>query len=144
MLHRLIHNLRTKPKAARDHIALGAAGACTALLLLIWLVVTPNISESGQDMVATTGAFGTLLSTIKEHIGTMKSALPDEETVTQAIDSLENEPPVEVASTTVSASSTMSATTLSALSSSTASTTPSARTVQIATTSTTTETASND
>lgn len=67
---KLIQNLRRKPKAVRDNVALGVAGTVTTFVAFGWLVLggIPFGSLDGTvaERESGTGAFSTIVSGVRE------------------------------------------------------------------------------
>lgn len=93
MIKRLLRNIRQKPKAVRDNIALGIAGTFTAIVFSIWVYHFPSKiaaltdstqSDKGEESPAFTDFFGE----IKDQIATLNEATDGDlvESATSSVD----------------------------------------------------------
>jgi len=84
MLKKIIKNIRQKPKAVRDNIALGIAGVFTAMIVMVWAIDMParysEIQQNQADDEST--SFFNLFSNFKEQLATAEEATPDENATT--------------------------------------------------------------
>jgi hypothetical protein len=75
MIKRLIRNIRQKPKAIKDNIALGIAGVFTAIVGSFWLY---NFPTTHSLQIATeadeTAGFSGLFSDFKDQMATLKES----------------------------------------------------------------------
>lgn len=93
MLRHWIHNLRRKPKAARERIAVGVAGGVTSLTLVVWLMTSAPTGETFATIVAdseeATGAFSVIFEQIQEQTASVFEAVPEAPTTTESTTSSE-------------------------------------------------------
>lgn len=127
MLRRLILSIRNKPKHVRDNYALGIAGTCTAIVLLVWLYHWPTMmtarsegrihTEEGENTMPLSGFF----DQAKEQIATARESLEEIATSTDSTDA-DTSSLVDMQSA-MAAGANRSTTSLRTVASSTASTT---------------------
>lgn len=86
MLRGLIQQLRYKPKHARDNIALTAAGSITAVVLVAWLVVTPErVSVVAEEVRAQPSSFALMIDKIKEQTAAVSNSMREFGEATETI-----------------------------------------------------------
>lgn len=90
MIKRLLRNLRQKPKAVRDNIALGIAGVFTFIVGSFWLYNFPATHSLSTALEADDDpAFSGLFSDFKEQVATIKES-GQKETENQATGTAES------------------------------------------------------
>lgn len=132
MLRRFITQLRHKPKAVRDNIALGVAGSMTAVVVLAWVLVTPeNISTVASEARKQPGTFATLFNQIKEQTATVVESVTavktavDEEVAEEATPVATSSESASVENSTITSTSTQSGAIIRIATTTSASSTPS-------------------
>ncbi|NCT01882.1 hypothetical protein GW766_01345 [Candidatus Parcubacteria bacterium] len=88
MIKRLLRNIRQKPKAVRDNIALGVAGVFTAAVFSVWAYNFPSkvaslASESPANVAEDAVGFTDFFTDIRDQLATLKKA-EDEELAIEA------------------------------------------------------------
>lgn len=79
MIKRLLRNLRQKPKAIRDNIALSIAGIFTAVVGSFWLYNFPATHSLEATVEADDAAsFSNLFSDFKDQVASLKEATQEE------------------------------------------------------------------
>ena len=80
MFKRLIKNIRRKPKATRNRIALVVASVFTACIFAVWLYHIPNSLSTLADENSKDSApfFSQFIDEIGDNISTMKSSVSDD------------------------------------------------------------------
>lgn len=88
MLRHFIQKVRRKPKAVRDNIALGIAGATTALVLGGWVLINNQSPLSGVagELSTKTGAFSGLIGQIKDQAASAFSSVPSKDELESIIE----------------------------------------------------------
>lgn len=112
MFGHLVRNLRRKPKAVRNNIALAVSGTVTVIVFAAWLVVTPEKVDSVAERAqASTGAFSGLFNQIKEQFNEAKANLPDTPAVNESLSELQTVMQADINASTTASTSAETATT---------------------------------
>lgn len=84
MFKKIIKNIRQKPKAARDNIALGIAGVFTAMIAIVWIIDMPARYDKIEQKHANdeSPSFFSLFTDFKDQLATAKESTAEAETPT--------------------------------------------------------------
>jgi hypothetical protein len=123
MIKRLIRNIRQKPKAVKNNIALGIAGVFTAVVSSFWLYNFPTthslkITTEADNMAGFSGLFSdfkdqvaTLKESAQEGSNQLATGTPESSVSREQIDIKEFYPPVLNATSSTTTLDTVASTT---------------------------------